>query len=158
MKKNVIYLAIVMLMVFTQSSFAQEAQKNADCKGHGKLAGLELTEEQQKQVDALKTTHLKENLQIKNQIKEKEAQLNTLESADKADMTKINKTIDEIAVLKADLHKKNAAHKQEIRKILTEEQRVKFDAHQGRMEGKMNHKQGMGHKGEMGKHKMHDCK
>ncbi|MBN2682193.1 MAG: Spy/CpxP family protein refolding chaperone [Bacteroidales bacterium] len=158
MKKNLVYLTMVMLMVFTQTSFAQEAQKDADCKGHGKLAGLDLTDDQQKQVDALKTTHLKENLQIKNQIKEKEAQLNTLESADKADMTKINKTIDEISALKAELHKKNAAHKQEIRKILNDEQRVKFDAHQGRMEGQMHQKQGMGHKGEMGKHKMHDCK
>lgn len=158
MKKNVIYLAIMMIFVFAQTGLAQEAEKHGDCKGHGKMAGLNLTEEQQKKVDELKTAHLKETLQLKNQIKEKEAALNTLETAEKPDMGKINKTIEEIGAIKIEMQKKNAAHRQEVRKLLTEEQRLKFDMHHGRMGGQMHEKGNMGPKGEMGNHKMHNCK
>ena len=63
-------------------------------------------------------------------------------------MNAINKTIDEISVLKNTMMKKREAHKQEIRKILNDEQRLFFDAHsEKRGEGKgMHHGEGMQHK------------
>jgi hypothetical protein len=63
-------------------------------------------------------------------------------------MTAINKTIDEISVLKTTIAKKREAHKQEVRKLLNDEQRLFFDANAGkRGQGKgMHHGQGMQHK------------
>jgi Spy/CpxP family protein refolding chaperone len=92
----------------------------------------DLTEEQQEQIKQLRTAHLKEILPIENKIREKAAQLNTLETSEKVDMVKINKTIEELGELKVTIAKKRAAHRQDIRKILTEDQRVIFDSMPGK--------------------------
>lgn len=94
-----------------------------------------LTEDQKQKIDKMKTPHQKEMMQIKNLIGEKKAHLKTLETADNADLNAINKTIEEMGVLKTDMMKKKAAHKQEIRKILNDEQRLQFDLKHSR-EGK----------------------
>lgn len=87
----------------------------------------DLTDEQNDQIKELKTSHMKEVLPIRNQIDEKQAQLNTLSTAEKVDMAKINKTIEEIGELKVTIAKKRAAHRQQIRNLLTEDQRIVFD-------------------------------
>lgn len=103
----------------------------------------DLTQDQIKKIEDLRIAHLKEVNQIKNQLTEKRAHLNTLQSSDKVDNTAINKTIDDITSLQNELMKKKAAHRQSIRNLLTEKQKVIFDAkHDGkhsrfRAEGKM---------------------
>lgn len=87
----------------------------------------DLTEEQKQKMKSLRMTHQREMLQLKNQLNEKKAHLKTLETADNADINAINKTIEEMGSIKTDMLKKRAAHKQEVRKILTDEQRLKFD-------------------------------
>ena len=98
---------------------------------HGKRNGMmgikDLTDEQKQKIEKIKLTNQKENLQLRNKLSEKKAQLTTLECADNADMGAINKIIDEMAAIKAEMHKKRAVQKQEIRKILTDEQRLQFD-------------------------------
>ncbi len=137
MKKNL--MTIIALMVFVMMNVASIAQEtDKPCPGHekGKMAGLELTADQQTKIEALHLSLQKELLPIKNQLKEKKAHLNTLMTAEKADMTAINTTIDEIGAFKVQIMKKEAAHKQEIRKLLTDEQRIKFDLkHQGEGRG-----------------------
>jgi hypothetical protein len=44
----------------------------------------------------------------------------------------INGLIDEMAVIKTKMAKERAANHQEVRKLLTEEQRIKFDSHVGK--------------------------
>jgi Spy/CpxP family protein refolding chaperone len=98
-----------------------------DChRGHGIP---DLSDKQEEQLKAIHMKMMKENLPVSNKIKEKEARLNTLKSADKVDMAAINTTIDEISDLRAELAKGHAAKEQEIRKLLTEEQRIFFDSH-----------------------------
>jgi len=70
---------------------------------------------------------MKEMLPLKNELAEKMAHLKTLTTKDKVDMAAINATIDEIVVIKGKMMKLQVAHKQEIRKLLTEEQRIIFD-------------------------------
>src|SRR3989339_975255 len=101
-------------------------------KRNGMMGIKDLSDEQKQKIDKIKFANQKENLQLKNKLAEKKAQLKTLESADNADMSAINKIIDEMSALKAEMHKKRAAQKQEIRKILTEEQRLQFDIHGGK--------------------------
>jgi len=96
----------------------------------------DLTQEQMKKIEDLQIAHLKEVNQAKNQIAEKRAHLRTLQSADKVDNTSINKTIDDITTLQNDMMKKNEAHRQAVRNLLTEKQKVIFDAkHCGKMHG-----------------------
>lgn len=112
-----------------------------------------LTEDQQKKIETLRSKHLKESMLIKNNMKVKQAELRVLQTADKVDMTAINAKIDEISGLRMQLMKNGAAHKQEIRKILTDEQRVYFDAHAGQGGGHAKGgfyggHQGSGHRGQ----------
>ncbi len=88
----------------------------------------DITDKQKEQIKEFKTDHMKEVLPLRNQIDEKQAQIKTLSTAGKVDMAKVNKTIEEIGKLKVTIAKKSAAHKQEIRNVLSEDQRIVFDS------------------------------
>jgi Spy/CpxP family protein refolding chaperone len=98
-------------------------QKQGFCSN---LPGV--TQEQLEKIDALHVENLKENQQLRNQLNEKRARLRTLSTADQPDSKAIDATIDEMAALRATIQKNNMAKTQEIRKLLTDEQRVMFDA------------------------------
>jgi Spy/CpxP family protein refolding chaperone len=51
----------------------------------------------------------------------------TLVTAEKTDIAAINASIEKMGALKISLEKAEAAQQQEIRKLLTEEQRIKMD-------------------------------
>ena len=87
----------------------------------------DLTEEQKEQIRELEINNMKEALSLKNQMGEKEAHLRTLSTADNVDMNSIYELIEEIGELKTQMVKQQAALHQEIRKILTDDQRVFFD-------------------------------
>lgn len=102
-------------------------------RGQGFCANLpDITQEQLDQIDALRLKALKENQQIRSQLGEKQARRRTLSIADQPSIKAINKIIDEIADLKAEMQKNRMATHQEIRKLLNEEQRVIFDERQPR--------------------------
>ena len=87
----------------------------------------DITPEQHSTIKELVLAKDKQMIQLNNQLKEKKAQLKTLESSDKPDLKSIHKTIDEIGALIVSRMKAEAECKQKIRNILTEEQRVEFD-------------------------------
>lgn len=87
----------------------------------------DLTEEQEAKIKELKTAHMKDMLKYKNELNEKHAKLKTLQTAESVEMDKVNKVIDDIGSIKTKMAKEKAALHQEIRKLLTEEQRVRFD-------------------------------
>ncbi len=138
MKTNLVTKGLMVLALMTLVSlggFAQRGQRWMDCDNsrirHHGIPNL--TEAQQSKIDALMVKHLKEVTPLRNELLEKEARLNTLESADKPDMNAINKTIDEIAALKAQIMKKRVAHRTEVATQLTDEQKVYFNANRHRM-------------------------
>jgi len=109
---------------------------------------LNLTEAQQAKITDLRLKHQKKKLQIRNLIDEKRARLQTLRLADNFDQKAINKIIDDMTKLKAKNMKQGIAHQQEVRTLLTEEQRMIFDLQkQNRRHNKGIHRgQRMGHK------------
>ena len=94
-----------------------------------------LDEKQRVELQKIRTTQMKESTQFRNQLKEKRAKLEVLQTADKPDMREINRVIDEIAAVQAQEMKAQAANRQKIRSLLTEEQRVRFDAMGANREG-----------------------
>ena len=144
--KKIMTMMLALIFIGMSTSMFAQGNKEKDKKEEGKMAGMEkkemcnkdgkkesccgikgLSDEQKQKIEKLKTSHQKEMLQLKNQVCEKKSHLKTLETADNADLSAIDKTIDEILVVKAEMMKKCAAHKQDIRKILTDDQRVRFD-------------------------------
>lgn len=99
--------------------------------------GLNLTDEQEKKMEQIHLKTGKETRILRNRIAEKKAHLKTELSMDNPNMGEVNKTVDEIHSFKAELQKKQIASRMEIRSMLTEEQRAKFDMHYGDDEGMM---------------------
>jgi Spy/CpxP family protein refolding chaperone len=101
---------------------------NPDHKGacvHHEIS--DLTEEQEAKIKELKTAHMKDMLKYNNELNEKHAKLKTLQTAESVEMDKVNKVIEDIGLIKTEMAKERAALHQEIRKLLTLEQRIHFD-------------------------------
>lgn len=100
----------------------------------------DLTEEQQEQMKTIHLKSMKAMQPLKNSLMEKKAHLHTLSTAQKADLKAINKQIDEISSIEASMQKLRAASQQEVRSLLTEEQRIMFDSKPHGMKGNGNHR------------------
>ena len=140
--KTITAILVALLLSVNTNIFAQSGKKSSHLvekhqdgkkcshdmkKHHDGMGFLNLTDEQKSKIKKLKTANMKEMLPLKNQIGEKKAHIRTLTTADNVDMNAVNKTIDDIGSMKATMMKKQAAHKQEIRKLLNDEQRIHFD-------------------------------
>ncbi|MFT4834598.1 MAG: Spy/CpxP family protein refolding chaperone [Marinoscillum sp.] len=88
---------------------------------------LGLSSEQMDQMKAIKLNNQKEMLPLKNTLGEKEAKLKSLQTAPNADMKAINSQLDEIGALKIKMAKVKASGHQEVRKLLSDDQRIMFD-------------------------------
>lgn len=102
------------------------------------MAKLDLSEEQKNQIQEWHLDQQKEMMNHRASLKAKYAQLQTLKIADNYNESAVNDVIEEISELQTAMMKQRASHQQNIREILTDEQRVKFDLfHQNA--GKMMH-------------------
>jgi Spy/CpxP family protein refolding chaperone len=98
------------------------------------------TNEQNEAVKAIRMKSLKELKPLKDKLREITAHHITLTTADKPDMLAINSSIDKIGETKTAIAKVMEKQHQEIRGLLTEEQRIKFDQMKsGMMERGQNH-------------------
>ena len=134
---------IIALMIFVSGSIFAQGNPNANNKKGDRLFMNipDLTEDQKDQIKEMRTMHMKEVMPLRNELNEKEAHLQTISVGDNVDLNKVYATIDEIAEIKVNTAKKRAAFRQDVRKILTEDQRVFFDMHAGHKKNKhMMHK------------------
>lgn len=164
MKTKGILMVIITagLMIFSSSNSAnaqcaqkQQQQVTSSVQPAGMCCmGMQgLTAEQEKQIKDLHQKMMKEMLHLKNQIAEKKAHLQTISTGDNVDMAAVNKTIDELFVLKAEVDKKKIALQQDVRKLLNDEQKIMFDMHKAKGKkcgkgGGCGMKDGMGCQGE----------
>ncbi len=135
-------LTIMLLSMFSLGSIitvaqtgAEVAHKSRDCK-HSNIP--DLTAEQQKKIDDLHFAFMKKMKNNRNLLAEKQAHLNTLRTADKVNMNAINKTIDEIGTVRTKILKAKEAYNQEIRSVLNEQQRLYYDSHRHKFNGRCN--------------------
>jgi len=98
------------------------------------LPARNLNDKQHEEIRNIRKEQLKERTQTRNLLNEKRAKLEVLQTADKPDMEEINKVIDEIAAVQAQEMKTQAACRQKIRSLLTEEQRAYYDAQAANMD------------------------
>lgn len=133
-KSKHVVLLIAALLLVSGSAFAQppgqgpEGAERQCPREHGMMIP-DLTEAQREQMKELRIEHMKALQQLRNQMGEKKARLRTLSTGDKVSMTEINSVIEDIGRMRTQMMKLRAQHRQDIRKLLTDEQRVIFDAH-----------------------------
>ena len=129
--------SILSLMLVVLSSFSLKVNAQPEGKGDGKKMEMHkcgipnLSDDQKAQIEKLKVPFQKEMTALRNQMGEKKAHLKTVSETDKPDMAEINKTIDDITLLMNKMMKLKATHHQDVRKLLTDEQKVAFDNHKG---------------------------
>ena len=89
--------------------------------------GMNLTDAQ-KEVFKKSMMDMHKQLQpLRNELGEAEARQKTLVTAEKTDMSAINKNIEKIGSLRIEMAKVQAKHQIDMRAQLTDEQRLKFD-------------------------------
>jgi Spy/CpxP family protein refolding chaperone len=135
LKTVAIALTLVGLSGITYAQ--QGAPKNSDRmekkrefrQQNNRMAAIpDLTDQQKQQIRELMLETRKEMLPLQNQMREKAARLKTLRTAENADINAINTMVEEISGIRAEMMKTRLASEQEIRALLTEDQRVVFDS------------------------------
>ena len=137
MKTNWIKTAglIAGLALLTTGIHAQHHRQGPGGRGYNneakeRMAGylaLDLTEEQQETLKTLRTENYKTMTPLKNKMNELKARERTLLSEETVDLKAVNKLIDEQTGLSNQMRKIQAAHKVEMKKILTDEQLMKLE-------------------------------
>ena len=146
--KKFIFLAILVAGLMLLCSNQAMSQRGNQMLNRPKGQGInrvipDLTEAQQKKIDEIRLVHQKNMLGFRNELSEKDAHLQTLRTADKADMTAINQTVDEIGAIRTQMMKERENHFQQVRAQLTDEQRLRFDMTRGNFERRLNNNPGM---------------
>jgi Spy/CpxP family protein refolding chaperone len=142
MKTKILSILMVAMFVFSIAAVAQRTtgQQKSErqemmkpgMKHDAKKANF-LTEEQKEALGKLRLETEKEMKPFKNELRELKAHQQTLTTAENADLKAINKNIDKMAELKAEMAKIMAKQHQAFRSQLTEEQLIKFDNRRNRM-------------------------
>lgn len=120
-----------------QERFRENFQENC-------LAIEGLTDEQIEAISAMRTTRLEQGVQHQARMDALRAQKRELMVQPNPDMSRVNGLIDQMADIRTAHMKEAAAHRQDIRNLLTEEQRTHFDQMALRPMGRGGMGQGMG--------------
>jgi len=157
LSKGIFTLAVAsVIMVLSGNIMAQRGMgrgmmsENGDGPRMAQCNIPDLTPDQEAKIKDLRTSHLKEVTPLRNEMNEKKARLQTLQSAENVDLNAINKTIDEISQIKATLMKKGAAHRAEVSSLLTDDQKVFFNSRGAGSKGGKHGKHGNGCMGQAG--------
>ncbi|MCF8331729.1 MAG: Spy/CpxP family protein refolding chaperone [Bacteroidales bacterium] len=136
-KLNLILISTLLLGIVS-TGFAQRGQgkgmrMNNDQRGmkqHMMCQNIpDLTDEQESQIEALRIQHLKSTTALRNQYQEKKARIRTLTTGDNINLGKAKTIAGEIGDLKAKMLENRIEHQNKIRNVLTEKQKIYFDAH-----------------------------
>jgi Spy/CpxP family protein refolding chaperone len=141
-KISVLSALLIGLTVDVSAQQRNRMQNNAkgDCQGQmmnrtdmqgqnqqRMITQLNLTDEQRAKVEEIHLNVQKGMIPLRNNIQEKNAQLRTLKMSDDYDELAVNALIEEIGELRTAMMAMRTGHQQQVRKVLTEEQRIKFD-------------------------------
>lgn len=150
--KNIAMLLVIFVMASGMELFAQKGME----RGMHQNCIPNLTNEQKEKIDELRTPHMKKIQELRADKKVYKAELSKLMQAEEADMKAIESKIDEINKVQSNMMKEHAKHKQDVRSLLTDEQKIHFNKKMN-MHGEhrdCNHmKHGMHKKNKMMKHK-----
>jgi len=99
----------------------------------GPANGLNLTAEQKEAFKQGMMATQKKLQPLRNELGELKARQRTLMTAESPDLNAIDKNIEKMGDLKAEMEKIQSRQRIEMRSKLTDEQRLKFDMHRGEM-------------------------
>ncbi len=160
MKKNSLHkvttvIALMgVLIIGSAWGYGDEQGRRANA-GNGEfraMKGLDLTDTQKEQMKAMRVGFMKEMTPLKNNMGIKMAELKAASTGDNVDAKAVNKLMDEIGAMRTNMAKKQFANQQKVRTVLSDEQKVMFDAHcaQGMHGGRHGKGLNQGRRGDQG--------
>lgn len=166
--KKATILVLTALLLATTNLYAQRGRNSAG-QGMGmSQQGVceripDLTDEQGTKIEALRVEHLKEMNAFRNNMNELRAKKHTLMTSDNSNMNEISSVIDQMTAMQNKMMKERASHQQDVRSLLTDNQKVYFDSRpmRGGRHGKGmrndGHGRGQGYGGGYGRGSNPDC-
>ena len=88
---------------------------------------LNLTDEQRKSFREINSNHLSITKPLKKEMMKKKLEMQLEKMEDKIDVSTVNKLIDEISDLEAEMRKSEFSRNLEIRSLLDDEQQIRLD-------------------------------
>jgi Spy/CpxP family protein refolding chaperone len=141
MKKLVLFLAVVLLVGMSVSAYAMNKKGMAGKGMHGeqmmkeKFEALGLDEKQKETVMAIHLKTKKEMVRKKADVEVAQIELKELLGKDPVDLQAAEAKVKQIEALKTDMKMTHIRTREEVKKVLTPEQKKKFAAlHHGCME------------------------
>ena len=133
-------VAIIVVLGLSLSVMAQPQQRgqmqHQSMMAHSGYQFLDLTEDQEDQINHIHLAHMKDVQPLKDEVKINRAKVNALLNNDDPDMKKIVSLVETDGKLLTQIQVKSIEQKINVRSLLTEEQKIIFDAHGEKMENR----------------------
>lgn len=153
MKRSLIS-SITLIVVLTVSSvfaqrpgFAQDRQMGPRFQQFQQGTYLNLTADQQTQIDKLRLEHQKGVTLLRDEVRSLHTAYRLMIVDDKVSEANLKKQLNKISAKREILALNRAKHQRQVRALLTDEQKVKFDQHILSGRGAKGQRGGMYHKG-----------
>lgn len=148
---SAVLLSLLMLLIAAGNAFARPGGGFSGKRGMKMLKSLNLNHQQEMAVQDLRLKLQKEMLPLKTNLTKLENDLKLEMTADSFDKNKAEKLVKQISDVRVEMGMAFITHQQDIRSLLNDSQRKKFDMH---ILSKKRLGKGMygGGKGERGKH------
>jgi Spy/CpxP family protein refolding chaperone len=121
MKSSFFILFLLAILSFS-TSIAQRGMRNDACRIP------DLTEDQKNKTEVLRNQQMTASTHYRARMDELQARKRTLRVAETTDLNAINNIIDQMEKMRAEHLKRREAHHQQIRNLLTSEQKALFDS------------------------------
>jgi Spy/CpxP family protein refolding chaperone len=119
-------MAALLFVLFMAGSLMAQAP-GPPASAQGGSGALNLTEDQEKQIQELKTGLHKAVTPLRSRLHVMEAELQALSVAESPDEVAISRKIEEMGKLRIQIQKLEVLNRVKIRNLLTDEQKVRFD-------------------------------
>jgi Spy/CpxP family protein refolding chaperone len=130
-------LAIIVVLGLSLSVMAQPNRRgpmpHRSMAVKSGLPHLDLTEEQKDQIKQIHLAHMKDVQPLKDEVKINRVKINALLKTDDPDMKQIVSLVEENGKLLTQIQVKSIEQKINVRSLLTDDQKILFDAHSERM-------------------------
>lgn len=128
MRQKTVALSLIGLLFLTSGLLAQPEGRHGP-KAMRSQQGLNLTDEQEAKMQELKLNFERQKLPLQNQLQSLSGELKLAITAEKFDEGKAQNLVNQIQKVRAQLQMMRIRHLQDVRQLLTPEQRQKFDMH-----------------------------
>ena len=133
-----ILMTIIVLFALSLSLMAQPSQKQRQFhqKNQSGVTALDLNDEQKTEMKAIHLAQMKVTQPLMDEVKINKAKINALINNDNPDMKEIVSLVEANGKILTQIQVKGIESKVKIRGLLTDEQKVIFNAHGSKIQGK----------------------